>query len=136
MIENTTRGTILAESIETCKTTLEKARGLMFRTSFSHGTILLFPFDPPQKPWIHMLFVFFPVDMLFLDKLNRVVYIHEAHPFEMFIRPPVSISFLLELPAGNIEASQTVIGDKIHQHIERVSVATYFEGNCLIPLKN
>ena len=113
MITNETRGTPLAQRITRCDTLLAKARGLMFSRGLQEGGCLLFSFSQPERPWIHMLFVFFPVDMLFLDKDGIVAHIVEARPFQLRIVPPVPVLTLIELPTGTIRKSGTREGDRV-----------------------
>ena len=113
MIRNTTRGTILAEKVKLCDTILSRARGLMFRLPLKAGHAYFFPFNPPERPWIHMLFVFFPIDMVFLDENNKVVHLEEARPFQLKIMPGADTAALLELPPGTIDYSKTQLGDII-----------------------
>ncbi len=113
MIRNKTRDTILAEEVKRCDSMFSRASGLMFRFPLKAGHAYLFPFDPPQRPWIHMLFVFFPIDMIFLDENNKVVHLEEAKPFQLRIVPRADTIILLELPPGTIELSKTQLGDTI-----------------------
>ena len=87
---------------------------MMFRLPLKAGHAYLFPFEPPQRPWIHMVFVFFPIDIIFLDDKSKAIYLVEsARPFQLRITPPVPISALIELPAGTITKSKTKLGDSI-----------------------
>lgn len=58
---------VLADDIEFANTWLSRARGLMFRSSFPQGAALIFEFDSNRSRSIHMLFVAFPIDALWLD---------------------------------------------------------------------
>lgn len=113
MIRNLTRSTALAADVERCGTVLSRGRGLMLRARLREGEALLFPFTRPQRPWIHMLFVFFPVDMVFLSAEGVVCHLVRAKPFQLRIVPPVEVSALIELPAGTIAKSRTALGDRI-----------------------
>lgn len=114
MIRNKTRDIVLGENITLCDTLLSRSRGLMFHSSLKEGEAFIFTFPQPRKVWIHMLFVFFPIDQIFLDNAGKVVHLVEsARPFQLRIVPSVPISTLIELPAGTITQSQTKLGDKI-----------------------
>ncbi|TKX66151.1 DUF192 domain-containing protein [Halorubrum sp. SP9] len=58
--------TVLASDVDVARSTLERARGLMFRRSVPDGYALVFPFDEPDTRWLHMLFVPFGIDAVWL----------------------------------------------------------------------
>lgn len=66
--------------IKTCKNIFSKARGLMF----SRKKNLLFVFKDERRRSLHMMFVFFPIDVYFLDKDKRVVEVKRLGPFEFY----------------------------------------------------
>lgn len=59
-------GSVLASDVETADSFLGQARGLMFRRSIPDGYALLFRFDEAERRSLHMLFVPFPIDALWL----------------------------------------------------------------------
>lgn len=64
-----------------CKSLFSKAKGLMF--SFRKN--LVFVFDDERKRSLHMFFVFFPIDLLFLDKNKKIVEIkRDFKPFSFY----------------------------------------------------
>ena len=113
MIRNLTRDTVLAAAAERCDSVFSQGRGLMFRSRLREGTALLFPFSREQRPWIHMLFVFFPVDMVFLSSEGKVAHLATAKPFQLRIVPSVPVAALIELPQWAIAKSRTSLGDRI-----------------------
>ncbi|MFB6130053.1 MAG: DUF192 domain-containing protein [Salinigranum sp.] len=56
----------LATRVETADTFLSRARGLMFRRSISEEYALVFRFDDASRRNLHMVFVPFPIDALWL----------------------------------------------------------------------
>ena len=87
----------LATDVDRAETMLEQSRGLMFRGSIPDGYGLVFPFDGVGRRFIHMLFVRFPLDVLWLvdDEVQAVA----------TMQPWRSIGYakadtVLELPAG------------------------------------
>jgi len=60
-----------------------------------------------------MLFVFYPIDVLFLDKNKIVVEIKENFMPFAFYTPKNKAQYVTELPKGTIKKSKTEIGDKI-----------------------
>lgn len=108
-ITNTTRATTLAERCGVANTFWTRLRGLMGRSALEPGSgLLIFP------EWsIHTFFMRFPIDVLFLDRSNRVLTLHTAMPPNRPYAGAWGGYAVLELPAGSIAASQTSTGDVI-----------------------
>jgi uncharacterized membrane protein (UPF0127 family) len=64
--ESTTRGRTLARDVDVADSTLSRARGLMFRRSIPDDYALVFHFSRPARRWLHMAFVPFPIDAVWL----------------------------------------------------------------------
>ena len=61
-----------------------------------------------------MLFVFYPIDVIFLDEQKKVVEIKENfRPFR-FYTPKKKARYVLELPKGSVNRSRTELGDRIN----------------------
>jgi uncharacterized membrane protein (UPF0127 family) len=74
---------------------------------------LVFHFGKLQSISLHMFFVFYPIDVLWLNKEKQVVQIKKRFkPFTFVARSEPSC-YVLELPAGIVDTSQTEIGDTI-----------------------
>lgn len=58
---------VLADRVEQATSWSTRARGLMFRRSFPEGSALVFRFDTVRSRAIHMLFVSFAIDAVWLD---------------------------------------------------------------------
>ena len=101
-------GEALASEVEFADSTLARARGLMFRRSIPDDYGLVFSFDGVGRRDVHMLFVPFPIDALWLvdGEVERV----------KRLRPWVGLGIaradtLIELPAG--AASEVEPGDSV-----------------------
>ncbi|WP_435126997.1 DUF192 domain-containing protein [Halobaculum sp. D14] len=98
----------LATDVDVAETTLEKARGFMFRLSAPEGGALVFPFDDVDTRDLHMLFVPFALDAVWLvDGEVRTV---------KRLRPWLGVGWaaadtVVELPAG--AAADVEPGDRI-----------------------
>ena len=108
-IVNATRNTILANSFETADTPLKRMRGLLGRTSLSAGEALVI--RPCNS--IHMFFMKFSIDVVFVDANHRVV--GEASRLKPYRISPVfwNSACAIELPVGTIESTGTQVGDLI-----------------------
>ena len=111
MIKNSTRKTILAEKYKICKSILSKTLGLMFSTK---PKTLIFIFKKEKINPLHMLFVFYPIDILFLDKNKIVIEIKENFRPFTFHTPSKKSKYIIELPKDSIKNSGTKINDKIY----------------------
>lgn len=60
------RNTILASTVDVADTRLERTRGLMFHTSIPDDYALLFQFPQEGQRAVYMLFVPFPIDVVWL----------------------------------------------------------------------
>jgi len=112
MIKNNTKNTVIAKKYVYCRTVLSKFRGLMFRKKTDKA--LIFIFSQEKIISIHMLFVFFPIDVLWLDKNKKVVQIKEHfNPFTL-CKAKKAAKYLIELPVNTIKSSRTEIADTIN----------------------
>ncbi len=87
----------LADDVERADGPLSQARGLMFRRSIPEGYALVFPFDEPATRTIHTLFVFEPIDVLWLVD-DEVVTVERLQPFRGLAHGLADT--VVELPAG------------------------------------
>ena len=90
---------------------LSKFIGLMF--SRNKNTALIFKFNKEQIILLHMLFVFYPIDVLFLNKNKIVVDKKENFMPFAFYKSKKKAMYVIELPFGTIKKTKTGIGDKI-----------------------
>ena len=111
---NQTRGTVLCARLESAGGLAGQGRGLLGRDGLAPGTGMLFEngrFTPFM--WMHMFFMRFAIDIVFIGEGNTVVRIdRRLRPWHVS-----SIVFgarrALELPAGTAEESSTQVGDQI-----------------------
>ena len=101
-------GDVLASEVEVANTTLSRARGLMFRRSIPDDYALVFRFPDVGRRDVHMLFVPFPLDVVWLadGAVERVA----------TLRPWIGLAsaradLMIELPAGT--AADVEVGDSI-----------------------
>ena len=110
IIKNLTKKVIIGKNAKSCKSIFSKARGLMFSKK---PKILIFSFKKEKIIPLHMFFVLFPIDILFLDKKERVIELKEGfRPFSYY-KPKNKAMCVIELPAGTIKKTKTQIKDKI-----------------------
>ena len=113
MIKNITRNSTLVKEHRICKSILSHAKGLMFSKEIENIG-LVFYLDKKKKVDLHMLFVFFPIDIIWLNSKREVVQLKEnAKPFTPLIKSNVLAKYILELPKKTIEKSRTSLNDQI-----------------------
>ncbi|MFH0979024.1 MAG: DUF192 domain-containing protein [Candidatus Woesearchaeota archaeon] len=111
MISNLTRKTILAKEHTICNTLHSKAKGLMFSPK---PRALIMLFRPAQPVSLHMWFVFFPIDVLFLDSHQKVICMKQSFMPFSFFKCKEKAMYVIELKKGSIAKSRTRIGDKLY----------------------
>lgn len=87
----------------------KRFRGLMFRLQpIMNEGILIHPCNS-----IHMFFMFFSIDVVFIDKNSEIVYLKENVKPWTAIFPIKKAQSALELPVGTISKFHFKVGDKI-----------------------
>ncbi|SIR60255.1 DUF192 domain-containing protein [Natronorubrum thiooxidans] len=88
---------VVATDVDLAASILSQARGLMFRRSIPDDYALAFRFDTTKTRDVHMLFVFVPIDAVWVvdDVVQRV---ERLWPWRSFERERCDL--LVELPAG------------------------------------
>ena len=69
-------GSIVAVEVERADTILKQVVGLMFRKSVPESYAMVFTMKRDNREGIHMLFVRFPIDVVFLDQNKKILDIH------------------------------------------------------------
>ncbi len=104
---------VICNNIVYCNNIFSKGFGLMFRTEKSvDDTAWIFPFRNPRKISLTMLFVFFPIDAIFLDGDKRILEMTSLKPWS-FYNPRKEANYCLELKYGSIIKKRLKIGDKL-----------------------
>lgn len=94
----------------------QQERGLMYRTSLTDYKGMLFIFSGDNKVSMWMKNTLISLDMLFIDKLGKIVYIAKnAKPDSLDIISPgdAPVIAVLELKGGSSEAHNINIGDEV-----------------------
>ena len=108
-ITNLTRNTLLADRAELANTPWKRMKGLLGRRAFEPGQALII--RPCNS--IHTFFMRFPIDVLFLDRQNRVLGLYQGiSPFR-FSRIFWHAQTAIELPAGTLSQTNTQPDDII-----------------------
>ena len=115
IIRNVSRGTALASRVETANGLWAKFMGLMGRPTLRAEHALWLP----DSTGIHMMFMRFPIDAVFLGRLDRdgtrpVLAVHrDLRPWTGLVPFVRGAKGVLELPVGTVDASGTAKGDAL-----------------------
>ena len=105
-IFNITKNKLIASNAKEPSSPLAEAVGLI-------GARKASAFILKTRFGIHTVGLLFPIDILILDKENKVVRLKEnLKPFRIFIWKP-HYNTVIELPNGSIKKSSTALGDKL-----------------------
>jgi hypothetical protein len=111
-IVNRSKRESIASDAEFATSMWSRFRGLMLRDDdhFVSGQALVI--DPCTS--IHMFFMRFPIDVLYLNRDNEVVRAQRRiKPWRIGPLYTRGARFVIELPAGTIERSGTEVGDSV-----------------------
>ena len=114
MLFNKTNKKMLMQTVRIASTSFNKLKGLMFENQqkFDYALVFPLPRESIAMATIHMLFVFFPIDVVYLDKNKKVVDIAKGlQPFTPSYSPKKPSKFFIELPAGKSKGIS--LGDEL-----------------------
>jgi len=111
---NQSRGTVLCARLENAGGVAGQSKGLLGRDGLEPGSGMLFDnsrFTPMM--WMHMFFMRFTIDIVFLDRGDKVIRIsRQLRPWRVSAMV-FGARRALELEAGAAEKSSTQVGDQI-----------------------
>src|ERR1700691_5634943 len=105
-VSNVTRGTVLATRLEVADSGPKRNKGLLGRKGLADGEGLWI--TPCES--VHTFFMQFPIDLVYLDRKNRVRKLCNSVP-AWRISVCLSAHSILELPCGTIRNTMTQAGD-------------------------
>ena len=108
-VENTTRDSVVADRCRIAGSMRERILGLHLLPPLDAGEGLLLP----GATTIDTTFMGYPIDLVFLDRSNRVTrVVHDMRPWRMVLSGGGGRD-CLELPAGAAAAAGTEHGDQL-----------------------
>ncbi len=107
LIRNETQGTVLADKASRAGSFLARGRGLMMSPPLPEGGGLVI--DPCNS--IHMFFMRYPLDIIFLDREGKVVFLYKGIKPWRVGRIVRGARMAVELPEGVIGRTGTRVGD-------------------------
>ena len=108
-ITNQSKNTLLADTVLIADGPFSRMRGLLGKKSLPDRHALII--SPCNS--VHTCFMRFPIDVLFLNKENKVIAVVNAmKPFRLS-KVYFNVHFVIELPAGTTGSSLTSPGDTL-----------------------
>jgi uncharacterized membrane protein (UPF0127 family) len=106
---NESRSTSLGEHVRRASSVVNRTVGLLRTSELNPGEGLWIE----RSPSIHMFFMRYPIDAVFVDKDHRVTkVVHDLKPWRVVWWAPGARD-CLELPAGTARATNTQVGDQL-----------------------
>ncbi len=116
-VHNVTRESIIASNVRIATSFLERGRGLMFTSGLASDEGLLI--DPCGS--IHMFFMRFALDVLYVDRDNVVIRTQRGiKPWRVGPLHTRGAKYVIELPVGSIDRSGTEVGDQLRLDVRGV----------------
>lgn len=105
---NSTRGTVLATRIDVADSASKRSKGLLGRDGLGQGEGLwIVPCES-----VHTFFMRFAIDLVYLDRKNKVKKVRSAVP-AWRLSACLTAHSIIELPAGTVGTTLTQPGDTL-----------------------
>jgi len=105
-------GTRVATHIEQVTSAVSMMRGLMFRRDIPNDYAMIFAFSKPGTVSVHMLFMRFPIDVIFLNKDKIIIDVARLNPWIGYRRVR-GVAYFIEMNAGTLEMCRLVCGSRL-----------------------
>lgn len=109
-IYNSTQNNLIADDAKMAENFFSRSVGLLARKSLSEDEALII------KPCcsIHTFFMKFPIDVIFVNRKNKIVALHQNVPANIILPIYFSSHYVIELGAGQISVKNIQKGDIIN----------------------
>ncbi len=105
-------GIEIAKNIEFARTAISRMLGLMFRRSIHDDFAMIFVVKKKTDVSVHMLFVFFPIDVVFLNDEKKISGFSRLVPWTGY-KTMKNVKYVIEMRAGTIEKNKLAIGGQM-----------------------
>lgn len=102
MLLNRTRGKEIQAKVRIAEDPFSRMKGLMFENEnkFDYALVFELPSESRIRASIHMMFVFFPIEVVYLDSQKKVVDIAKVNPWTLNYTPKKPAKYFIELKSG------------------------------------
>ncbi|MBN2111136.1 MAG: DUF192 domain-containing protein [Methanosarcinaceae archaeon] len=104
-------GEYVATHVEFACSSFKQALGLMFRRTIPEDYALVFVMKKSRNVSLHMLFVNFPIGVIFLDEDRRIVKLSELKPWTGMCSSGTKVKYIIETNSGIAKKSDLHTGD-------------------------
>ena len=114
MLINSSTNQEIIKKTKIANTSFLRFKGLMFEKKENFDYALIFELTRESKigSSVHMMFVFFPIEIVFLNSQKIVIDKATLKPWKLNYTPKKSAKYFIELP---LKKSKTIsLGDKIN----------------------
>jgi uncharacterized membrane protein (UPF0127 family) len=108
-VTNTTRGTLVGDSIELADTSMTRMFGLLGKRGLDAGGGLWIK----PSSGVHTFFMAFKIDVVGLDRDLKVIKLWRCLPPFRVTSVSLKLRSVIELPCGTISQTQIQLGDQI-----------------------
>ena len=111
---NHTRGTVLCAQVEEATSAVARGRGLIGRAALAPRSGMLIGCGPLLAVmWIHTFLMRFPIDLVFLDRGNRIIRVISGVKPWRLTAPVFGAHQVLEIEAGAAARNSSRRGDQV-----------------------
>jgi uncharacterized protein len=109
----TKKNKVITKKVKLLKSPWTHAIGLMFRRTLENESYI-FAFRKPRVDAVHMAFMRFSIDIVWLDEKKRVSDLYEnAKPWQKLIFFKNPAKYMIEMPSGLIKKHKITIGNHL-----------------------
>ncbi len=105
-------GTPIANEISYAKNIFSQMPGLMLHRSISGDFALIFVLKRPGTVGVHMLFMRFPIDVIFLDSDKKIIGTATLKPWTGHKRMK-GVKYIIEMTRGTVERFNLIPGEQL-----------------------
>ncbi|WP_094226651.1 DUF192 domain-containing protein [Methanolobus psychrotolerans] len=105
-------GKEVATDIDFACSLFKQVKGLMFSSKIHDNYALVFVMKKTQKVSLHMLFVNFPIDAIFLDEQKRVIKTTSLRPWLGTCSCKDKVKYIIETTHGKSQNMGISAGDR------------------------
>ena len=106
-------GKVSASDMEFAQSVLSQTLGVMVRENIQSDYALLFKMRKPKQVSLHMLFVGFPIDVLFLDESKTITKTAQLSPWTGRVSSGEKVKYIIEMPDGAISKNDLAVGEQL-----------------------
>jgi uncharacterized membrane protein (UPF0127 family) len=105
-------GTPIANEISYAKNIFSQMAGLMLHKNIPEDFALIFIFKKPCTVGIHMLFMRFPIDVIFLDEEKKIIGTATLKPWTGH-KKLKEVNYIIEMNRGTVARFNLIPGEQL-----------------------